>query len=68
MLPLDERPCNYLFPYKLLEDNPEYHLIMPARDRLGKMKRCADYEYIKSFLLDNAPAANNAVVSVDMLL
>ncbi len=68
MLPLDERPCNYLFPYKLLEDNPEYHLIMPARDRLGKMKRCADYEYIKSFLLDNAPAANIAVVSVDMLL
>lgn len=68
MLPLDERPCNYLFPYKLLEDNPEYHLIMPERERLGKMKAPADHEYIKSFLLDNASAANIAVVSVDMLL
>lgn len=68
MIPLDERPCNYLFPYKLLEDNPEYSLIVPERERLGKMKTPADHEYIRSFLLDNASKANIAVISMDMLL
>ncbi len=68
MLPLDERPCNYLFPLRLLEDNPEYRLIMPERNRLGMMKKPADPDYIKSFLLDHANEADIAVISVDMLL
>lgn len=68
MLPLDERPCNYLFPCKLMEDNPEYELILPERERLGKMKMPADYGYIESFLLNRAEEADIAVISVDMLL
>ena len=68
MLPLDERPCNYLFPQFLLENNPEYELIMPERCRLGRKKMPADHAYIESFLLKNASAADMAVVSVDMLL
>lgn len=68
MLPLDERPCNYLFPLELMRDNPEYRLIMPERERLGKMKTPADPDYIKSFLLSHATEAQIAVISVDMLL
>lgn len=68
MLPLDERPCNYLFPLRLLEDNPAYSLIMPERERLGKMKTPADPAYIRSFLIDRADEADIAVISIDMLL
>ncbi len=68
MLPLDERPCNYLFPLELMRDNPEYRLLMPERERLGKMKTPADPEYIRSFLLSYATEADIAVISVDMLL
>lgn len=68
LLPLDERPCNYLFPLRLTEDNPEYRLLLPRRERLGKMKLPADIEYIQAFLLDHAQKADIAVISVDMLL
>lgn len=68
MLPLDERPCNYLFPLGLLEDNPEYELVLPERSRLGRKKTPADVGYIRSFLLGNAEKADIAVVSIDMLL
>ena len=54
MLPLDERPCNYLYPKMLFEGNPDYELLMPPREKLGVKKRAARFEDIRAFLLENA--------------
>jgi len=67
MLPLDERPCNYDFPRKLMEDNDRYILTVPDKSILGKKKQPAVFEDISGFLLDNADA-DIAVISIDMLL
>lgn len=67
LLPLDERPCNYLYP-ALLADAADCRLLLPARDKLGKKKTPADAQYIRNFLLENAAQADAAVVSIDMLL
>ena len=41
MLPLDERPCNYLYPKMLFEGNPDYELLMPPREKLkGQTSPC----------------------------
>lgn len=66
LLPLDERPCNYVFP-KLLAAS-SVNLVMPDRDRLGKKKQPADWRYVRDFLLQNAPNVDYAVISLDMLL
>ena len=68
MLPLDERPCNYLYPKMLFEGNPDYELLMPPREKLGVKKRAARFEDIRAFLLENAKGADIAVLSIDMLL
>ena len=67
-LPLDERPCNYSFPKKILgEDNKDYFLVQPELSMMGK-KKPADYEKIKEFLLTECRSAFGLIVSVDCLL
>ncbi len=68
MLPLDERPCNYLYPLMAFQDNAEYDLILPPREKLGKKKQGAKFEDVREFLLENGKDANYAVISIDMLL
>ena len=67
-LPLDERPCNYYFPLKLLNGNPKYNLLTPNKNVLGKKKNPSKFEEIKKFLLENAKNAKIAVISFDQLL
>lgn len=67
-LPLDERPCNYAFPAFLLEDNPDYTLIRPTEDMLGRKKTPADFEKLSVFLKEQCKTAYGLVLSVDMLL
>lgn len=68
MLPLDERPCNYLYPSMALQDNAEYDLILPPREKLGKKKQAAKFEDLQEFLLENGKDADFAVICMDMLL
>jgi len=65
LLPLDERPCNYDFPYKLFQSE-ELEIVRP--DYLGDKKRPADIEQIKTFLLKECETAYGVILSVDMLL
>ena len=56
LLPLDERPCNYLFPGKLFSHD-EIEIVTP--DKMGEKKTSADLTYIDKFLTDeciDAPA------------
>lgn len=65
MLPLDERPCNFEFPYKLF-DSEELQLILP--EQLGNKKLPADSNEIIEFLKKNAGEADALILSMDTLL
>lgn len=68
LLPLDERPCNYVFPQELLRDNPEYSLAVPGRELMGNKKTPGDPEKLARFLSEQAKDADIAVVSIDTLV
>ncbi|MCL2208995.1 MAG: DUF4127 family protein [Treponema sp.] len=68
LLPLDERPCNYLFPQMIAGSNREIAVIMPEKHILGDMKKPADIGAIENFLIKNAHGCANIVLSVDMLV
>lgn len=65
LLPLDERPCNFDFPYKLFNSN-DIKIIRP--DKLGDKKQAANWEEMKEFLIDSCKDAWGAVISIDTLL
>ncbi len=65
LLPLDERPCNMEFPYKLYHSE-ELQLILPKR--LGNKKLPAQAEEMKEFLLTNTKEADALILSMDTLL
>ena len=65
LLPLDERPCNYDFVYKLFQSE-ELQIVRP--EQLGSNKIPADYGKIKEFLLQECEQAFGLILSVDMLL
>lgn len=66
-LPLDERPCNYSFAYKIAEGSP-VELIRPPLSAMGKKKTPANFDKLKSFLLENASDSQAAIISLDALL
>lgn len=65
VLPLDERPCNYDFVYKLFQSD-ELQMVRPKE--LGNKKAPADVQKIKEFLLEECEDAFGLILSVDMLL
>ena len=65
LLPLDERPCNSLFPKKLFS-HEELKIVTP--ERLGNKKRPADMAEIEKFLKKECEGATGLVLSADMLL
>jgi hypothetical protein len=62
---LDERPCNYDFPYKLFQSD-EIEIVRP--EKLGNKKNPADVDEIKEFLLKECEGAYGVLLSIDMLL
>ncbi|MDR0323731.1 MAG: DUF4127 family protein [Treponema sp.] len=68
LLPLDERPCNYVFPQMIGNSNSEIKVIVPDRNILGDKKRAADAREIELFLINNAADCTNIVMSIDMLV
>ena len=66
LLPLDERPCNYEFPYKLFHDNKEIEIIRP--NQLGDKKIAANQEEVETYLLEECKEADGLVISMDTLL
>mgnify|MGYP003300249399 CR=1 FL=1 len=65
LLPLDERPCNYDFVYKLFQSE-EIQLVRP--EKLGSKKKAANPDEIREFLLEECKEAYGLILSVDMLL
>ena len=54
LLPLDERPCNYIYPQMIASSNHSVHLTMPPLDILPKKKISASFNKIRQYLLKEA--------------
>ena len=67
-LPLDERPCNYNFPYFILEGNADFRIVRPPLSILGKKKIPADGGAVCDFLKRECRDAEYLILSADMLL
>ncbi|WP_077319863.1 DUF4127 family protein [Virgibacillus proomii] len=67
-IPLDERPCNYVYPKYMEETRKDIQLIVPPSEILGKKKEKANVEQLWKFINDHAPDADGLVVSVEMML
>lgn len=65
-LPLDERPCNYVFPQMM--ENEKLELVTCEKDILGDKKKAGNTEKIGQFLLDHSSECDCAVLSLDTLL
>ena len=65
LIPLDERPCNRLFPERLFSKE-EFDIISPGK--LGEKKKPADTKEIADFLRRECKDADGLILSVDMLL
>lgn len=65
LLPLDERPCNFEFPYKLF-NNDELEIIRPSK--LGDKKIPANSYEVIEFLKTTTIEADGLVISIDTLL
>lgn len=66
-VPLDERPCNYEFPYMLAEGT-ELTVERPPLSMLGLKKRPGDIEQLWTWLEEKAKGAGGAVIALDTLL
>ncbi len=67
LLPLDERPCNYIYPQSIF-NNDNIKLTVPDMSIMGDKKVPADHEKIVQFLLDETKDAYGLVLSIDTLL
>lgn len=65
LLPLDERPCNYIFPYRLFA-HEDIDIVRP--EHLGNKKQPADVDKVAEFLKKECKDALGLVLSVDMMI
>lgn len=65
LLPLDERPCNYDFPYELYRHD-DIEIVRPKE--LGDKKKPPDAAAIIKFLIEECKDADGLILSVDMML
>lgn len=68
LLPLDERPCNILFPGLNFYGNNEILLLTPPPNLLGRKKRPGNVEALGKWLEENLPTVDAAVVSLETLV
>ncbi|MEF2247035.1 DUF4127 family protein [Paenibacillus sp. IITD108] len=66
-LPLDERPCNYEFPY-LLASGTSTEVVRPDLSIMGKKKKPGNVEAIGQWLEEQCKDADGLIVSIDTLL
>lgn len=67
-IPLDERPCNRVFPSMVASTADDVELVEPDLDILGDKKRPANLGVLEDFMLRAATGCDAAIVSLDMLL
>ena len=66
-IPLDERPCNYIYPQEIVGIRGDVELIIPPIDMLGKKKKPADIHRLWEFVENHISNCEAFVFSVEML-
>ena len=66
-LPLDSRPCNYLWPGRLLSGT-EHGVVAPPASIMDCFRRPADTGGLQAFIREELPECGAAAVSAEMLL
>lgn len=66
-LPLDERPCNLIYPQQLAA-SADVTLHVPSKEILGNKKIAASYSNIRNWLVKETKDANYLIISLDMLI
>ena len=66
-IPLDERPCNYIYPQEIVGIRGDVELIIPPIDMLGKKKTPADIHRLWEFVENHISNCQAFVFSVEML-
>ena len=67
-VPIDERPCNYDFPYEVISESESLSILRPGKDVMGKKKQPADCERLCEFLLCECRDADYLILALDTLL
>ncbi|MGL5378438.1 DUF4127 family protein [Clostridium sp.] len=67
-IPLDERPCNLLYPQYMSEVRDDIKLIAPGYDILGDKKNSADINKIWEFIYENIEDTDILVMSMEMVM
>lgn len=67
-VPLDERPCNALYPVKTAEVDQEVKIAALPLELAGRKKQAADTTKIWAFVQQEMEGADYAVLSTEMLL
>lgn len=67
-LPLDERPCNYQYPYDIAKTNDEIDVVRPNLSQLGNKKVPANSSQLASFLEKEVEYGVTVICSIDMLV
>ena len=66
-IPLDERPCNYIYPQEMVDIREDLELIIPPLDLLGKKKEAANVDLLWKFVENNISSCDAFVFSAEML-
>ena len=67
-LPLDERPCNYDFPYLVTESSDKVEVVRPPLELMGKKKHPADTDALSDFVVRECRDADYLILALDTLL
>lgn len=66
-IPLDERPCNYVYPQEIVDIREDVTLISPPLSLLGNKKQAANIDNLWNFVENNISNCDAVVFSVEML-
>lgn len=66
-IPLDERPCNYLYPQYIAETS-DIELITPSMALLSNKKQAANTNALWTFIFDHIEGVDNVILSMDMMM
>lgn len=67
-IPLDERPCNYKYPWYLANLTDDVELLVPPMEYMGKVKKPCDIEKLWKWTFDNIKECSYAIMSVDTMV
>lgn len=66
LVPLDSRPCNYIFPVQL-GNLQNVTVITPPIEVIGTYTTPCNYPQLKAWFVENAPTCDAIVIAMDML-